>query len=81
MLTVKHVTANGENVWEAQSVNFEAGERATVTVHFEDGLAGSFDGGVIYVMNRHGATVAKYTLSTREMPMGAMPAHVAAVAA
>lgn len=79
MLTIKHVTELGERVWEAETVSYDIEERST-TVHAELANGGdvSFTGGVVYVMNSAGATVAKYTLSTREMPMGATPVHIAA---
>lgn len=69
MLTIKHVTAAGELVQPAFQVRLERlapvsthNMTGMVVVDYEDGSTGQFEIGVLYVMNRHGATVAKYDM-------------------
>jgi len=67
MLTVKHVTSEGEIVWAVSEVRFDK-DSGTVFVHhfMSPELGFRYDmpltGGTVYVMNDRGSTVAKHVL-------------------
>ncbi len=68
MFTVKHVTDNGESLFEVDSISLDKTASSTSStsvigtlfVHMTDGVTGSFDRGTVYVMNRDGRTVSIY---------------------
>ncbi len=71
MMTVKHITLSGEEfVYPTTHVNFTPNSN-TLWRYEEDGRAHPFDEGSVFVMNEHGKTVARYTLSTNEIHMPA----------
>ncbi len=59
MLTIRHITAEGESTFGVERVTFD---KATNTV-FADQMP--LTTGRVYVMNDKGATVAKYELEGR----------------
>ena len=72
MFTVKHIACEGfdESLWETSSVRHGISpdtNKPTVFFDTEGGTTCSIDAGVVYVMNREGATVAKYDM----LPHGA----------
>jgi len=67
MFTVKHIVPNSfdEIIWEAESVRYGISpttQKPTVWVEMNHEVTGSLDGGIVYVMNREGATIAKYDM-------------------
>lgn len=66
MFTIKHVTDASESIWEVSRVYLNKQQHSSTTgigtlqVELKDGYEGSFDSGVVYVMNRDGRTVATY---------------------
>lgn len=77
MMTIKHVTDHGESVDEARSVRSEYGGRppgaepTKVYADLNSDITASYDGGIVYVMNLHGATVAKYDMRPSVEPRAA----------
>lgn len=74
MMTIKHITLSGEEfVFPATRINYVplsattlAGRDeppATLWHYNAEGSATPITGGSVYVMNEHGRTVARYTLS------------------
>lgn len=70
MLTVKHITPDGETIFP--SITRTAlwreptaiGEPAKATIFAENAAGGiTFDAGTVYVMNENGSTVGKYELN------------------
>ena len=64
MLTVKHITSEGETTFGVERVRFEralrSGELDVPARVWADGMP--IERGRVYVMNDKGATVAKYEL-------------------
>lgn len=79
MMTIKHITDNGEEfVYPTTHVNFVP-ERATLTVGQPSGLwrydgtgrAYEINHGMVYVMNEAGSTVARYDMTAaNNYPVG-----------
>lgn len=66
MFTIKQVTNDSESLWEVNRVFLNKNQHSSTTsigtlqVELVDGHEGSFDSGIVYVMNRDGRTVATY---------------------
>lgn len=72
MLTVKHIDIRGnETLYEVQGVRLiksTLGDK--LQADFADDHAGdSIVSGTVFVMNRHGSTVARYDLSASPVPL------------
>lgn len=67
MLTVKHITPEGETTFGVERVRFVADEKtghgAPRPVLYADGMP--LTGGRVFVMNDKGSTVGKYELEER----------------
>jgi len=71
MLTIKHISNGGdERIYEARNARLvratpAEGSRDTLWAEFgEDRVEGTIDSGTVYVMNRHGKTVAHYIFAS-----------------
>lgn len=69
MFTVKHITNNGETIYEVDNTSLDKSAQSTSSgvqgigtlyLNMRDGVTGSIDSGRAYVMNRYGSTVASY---------------------
>lgn len=60
MLTVKHVTPEGESTFGAERVQFVPARDGAPATVLADQMP--LTGGVVYVMNDRGSTVAKHDL-------------------
>ena len=66
MFTIKHIASHSfdEFIWEAPAVRHgisPATSKPTISFETtEHGPTGTIDSGIVYVMNRFGATIAKY---------------------
>lgn len=76
MLTIRQITIAGdEHLYEARNVRLikaiKQGSRDTLWADFgEDRVEGTIDGGTVFVMNRHGSTIARYDLGASPVPLG-----------
>lgn len=76
MMTVKHITDTGEEfVYPTSHTNFVPGSAKPATGqpssfwrYDHDGRAFEIDAGRVYVMNEHGTTVARYSLTQANNP-------------
>lgn len=82
--TIKQVTGDGEErLWPAVDVRYvepslarhAAAESPGVKFNLPDGSRCSISGGIVFVMNEAGATVAKYHMGTPDEPHGEAPRH------
>lgn len=74
MFTIKHIVGNSfdEMIWEAPSVRYAISPgtgKPTISFEVEGGATASIDNGLVYVMNREGATVAKYDMRVQDPAM------------
>ncbi|MCV9940925.1 hypothetical protein OIU35_31630 [Boseaceae bacterium BT-24-1] len=60
MLTVKHITAEGESTFGVERVRFDKPTDTTPATVWADRMP--ITGGRVFVMNDKGSTVAKYEL-------------------
>ncbi|MEH2700554.1 hypothetical protein GFL93_12750 [Rhizobium leguminosarum bv. viciae] len=66
MMTVKHIAKTGEEyVWPATHTYFEPGDKELFFRWDADGVPHQILEGMVYVMNDHGRTVARYQLQSR----------------
>jgi hypothetical protein len=71
MFTVKHQTESGDELYETADVTFTSGETpassGAVWRRRGNELV-PMQGGVVFVMNEHGATVSKYDMRVMPQP-------------